>query len=140
MSFRCFADIGLTRTNLVLATTTKVIDMNSENNLAETLANSEIYQDYERAFSETTGLPVALRPVESWQLPHHGRRKENPFCAFMAQKSRSCAACLQTQQKLAERAREEAQSVVCAHGMTDTAVHPSTEISYARPYSRTAPS
>jgi len=122
VSFRCFADIGLTRTNLVLATTTKAIDMNSENNLAETLANSEIYQDYERAFSETTRLPVALRPVESWQLPHHGRRKENPFCAFMAQKSRACAACLQTQQELHETATREPQTVTCQLGLCDTAV------------------
>jgi AraC-like DNA-binding protein len=96
--------------------------MNSENNLAEALTNSKIYQDYERAFSETTGLPVALRPVESWQLPHHGRRKENPFCAMMAQKSRSCAACLQTQQELHETARHEAQTVTCQMGMCDTAV------------------
>jgi len=96
--------------------------LNSENNLAETLANSKIYQDYERAFSETTGLPVALRPVESWQLPHHGQRKENPFCAFMAQKSRSCAACLQTQQALHETATHEPETVTCRMGLCDTAV------------------
>ena len=96
--------------------------MSSEHNLAEVLANSKIYQDYERAFSETTGLPVALRPVETWQLPHHGRRKENPFCAFMAQKSRSCAACLQTQQALHETATHEPQTVTCQLGLCDTAV------------------
>jgi len=96
--------------------------MNSEHNLAEALANSKIYQDYERAFSETTGLPVALRPVESWQLPHHGQRKENSFCAFMAQKSRSCAACLETQQELHETATHEPQSVTCQMGLCDSAV------------------
>ena len=96
--------------------------MNCELNLAEALANSKIYQDYERAFSETTGLPVALRPVETWQLPHHGRRKENPFCALMAQKSRSCAACLQTQQDLHETATHQPQSVTCQLGLCDTAV------------------
>src|SRR4051812_36080153 len=42
--------------------------------LIEAMVNSKIYQDYEKAFSETTGMPVALRPVESWQLPHHGKR------------------------------------------------------------------
>jgi AraC-like DNA-binding protein len=103
-------------------TTTKAIDMHNEQNLAEALANSKIYQDYERAFSETTGLPVALRPVESWQLPHHGRRKENPFCAFIAQKSRSCAACLQTQQELHESATTVPQTVTCQMGLCDSAV------------------
>ncbi len=91
--------------------------MNSENNLAEALANSKIYRDYEHAFSETTGLPVALRPVESWQLPHHGQRKENRFCAVMAQKSRSCAARLQTQQELHEKATHEPRTVTCQMGL-----------------------
>jgi AraC-like DNA-binding protein/ligand-binding sensor protein len=91
-------------------------------NLIEALAHSKMYQDYERAFGETTGLPVALRPVESWQLPHHGRRNESPFCALMAQKSRSCAACLQVQQSLSDSAGQEAQTVTCQAGLSDTAV------------------
>src|SRR2546423_13551261 len=64
--------------------------------LIEALMNSKVFQDYERAFTEATGLPVALRPVESWQLPHHGKRNEGPFCALMSEKSRACASCLQT--------------------------------------------
>jgi len=96
--------------------------MKDSKTLIETLTHSKIYQDYERAFSEATGLPVALRPVESWQLPHHGKRSENPFCALVAQKSRSCAACLQVQQKLSETATHEARSVTCQLGLCDTAV------------------
>jgi AraC-like DNA-binding protein len=96
--------------------------MQNENVLAKTLCSSKIYQDYERAFSEATGLPVALRPVDSWQLPHHGQRSENPFCAMLATRSRACAACLQVQQKLAERARYEPGSETCQVGMCDTAV------------------
>src|SRR5687767_14181552 len=96
--------------------------MQSENNLIGRLTESKIYQQYERAFSDATGLPFHLRSVESWQLPHHGQRKENPFCAMMAGKSRACAACLQVQQTLAENAREESKSVNCAAVMTDTAV------------------
>ena len=90
--------------------------------LIEALAGSKIYQDYERAFSEMTGMPMMLRSVESWQLPHHGKRFENPFCAMLAQKSRSCAACLQTQQKLSETATQEPKTVVCQAGLCDTAV------------------
>jgi AraC-like DNA-binding protein len=97
-------------------------DMQNENNLVESLCHSRIYQDYERAFSEATGLPVALRPVESWQLPHHGQRSENPFCAMLATKSRACAACLQVQQKLSENARHDAASETCQAGLCDTAV------------------
>ncbi len=100
----------------------KQLVMNANKNLTEVLACSKLYQDYERAFSEATGLPVTLRPVESWQLPHHGRPKENTFCALMAQKSRACAACLQVQQQLADGAKADPFSVICHFGLCDTAV------------------
>jgi AraC-like DNA-binding protein/ligand-binding sensor protein len=97
---------------------------NGHNNraLIEALVNSKVYQEYERAFTETTGLPVVLRPVESWQLPHHGGRNENPFCSLMAQKSRTCASCLQVHEKLSQQAALEPSTVTCAVGMCDTAV------------------
>jgi AraC-like DNA-binding protein len=95
---------------------------NGNRALVEALVASKIYQEYERAFSDTTGLPVALRPVESWQLPHHGKRNESPFCHLMAQKSRACGTCLQVQESLAEKATEEPQTMVCPIGMCDTAV------------------
>jgi AraC-like DNA-binding protein len=98
------------------------LNMQTENNLVERLTESKLYSEYERAFSDATGLPLRLRPVESWQLPHHGQRKENPFCAMLATKSRACAACLQVQQCLAETARDGAKTVTCAVGLSDTAV------------------
>src|SRR5438445_8280397 len=96
--------------------------MQTENTLIGRLTESKIYGDYERAFSDATGLPLRLRSTESWQLPHHGQRQENQFCAMMAGKSRACAACLQVQQTLAETAQDQASSVTCAAGMSDTAV------------------
>ena len=84
--------------------TEKQMNRHDNKDLVESLINSKIFQDYEKAFSETTGLPVSLRPVESWQLPHHGKRHENPLCAMLAEKSRSCATCLQMQQQLSEGA------------------------------------
>ncbi|MEY2466859.1 MAG: hypothetical protein QOD03_1380 [Verrucomicrobiota bacterium] len=90
--------------------------------LVEALFKSKIYQDYERAFSEATGLAMMLRPVESWQLPLHGKRHENPFCAMMAEKSRACAACLQVMEKLSQCATEGPNTVTCSVGMCDTAI------------------
>jgi AraC-like DNA-binding protein/ligand-binding sensor protein len=94
----------------------------TDRNLIEALANSKVFQDYERAFTESTGMPVALRPVETWQLPHHGKRNESPFCAIISEKSKACACCLQVQEKLSESAVNEAQTVVCPVGLCDTAV------------------
>lgn len=96
--------------------------MQNENTLIDAIKASDLYKQYERAFNEATGLPLALRPVESWQLPHHRLRKENPFCALLAERSKACAACLQTQQKLAEKAVDKPATVTCAAGLCDTAV------------------
>ena len=96
--------------------------MKTNQNIVNALASSNLYREYERAFTETTGLPLAFRPVESWQLPLHNKRNEGPFCTLMAQKSRACAACLQMQQRLSEAARHEARTLTCAHGLCDTAV------------------
>ena len=95
---------------------------NSDRALVEALGNSKVFQDYEQAFTEATGLPVALRAVESWQLPHHGKRNESPFCALVLENSRACASCLQVQEKLAEAAAEEPHTVGCPAGLCDTAV------------------
>jgi len=96
--------------------------MHAPGELIDTLTNSKMYQDYERAYTDATGLPVTLRPVETWQIPLHGKRKENGFCAIMAEKSRTCAACLQMQEKLAQNACNEPASITCAYGLCETAV------------------
>jgi AraC-like DNA-binding protein/ligand-binding sensor protein len=96
--------------------------MRNDNSVIEAIQTSAIYRDYERAFNEATGLPLSLRPIESWQLPHHKERKENPFCAMLAERSKACAACLQTQQELTDSATNEPASVTCAAGLCDMAV------------------
>src|SRR6266568_2728902 len=75
--------------------------------LIEALVSSKVFQEYERAFTDATGLPVALRPVETWQLPHHGKRNEGPFCSLISQKSRACASCLSVQEELSDLATSE---------------------------------
>lgn len=98
--------------------------MNREVNkkFIEQLSSSQIYQDYETAFTKTTGLPLTLRPLESWQLPQKGKKAENPFCALMAEHNRACAACLETQQKIADAAGAGPRTVKCFAGLCDTGV------------------
>ena len=94
----------------------------SEQHLIEQLTKSDIYQDYERAFSEATGLPLALRPVENWSLAHHGKHHENPFCAMLAKCPQSCAACLDAQQKNCDAAGHEPRTTVCFAGLSESSV------------------
>lgn len=93
-----------------------------EKSVVQALTNSKVFRDYERAFSDATGLPMALRPVETWQLPLHGKRQESPWCALVASRSRSCASCLQMQEQLAQRAVQEPYTSVCAAGLCETMV------------------
>ena len=88
----------------------------------EALSQSQIYQDYERAFIKTTGLPLSLRPVDSFQRAHDGKKSENPFCLLMAEHNRACAACLETQQKISEQLGTGPRTVKCFAGLCDTGV------------------
>jgi AraC-like DNA-binding protein/ligand-binding sensor protein len=95
---------------------------NGDRGLLEALLSSKLFQEYERAFTEATGLPIALRPVDSWQLPLHGKQNEGPFCALMAERSRACGSCLEVQEKLAQAANGEPATSVCPAGLSDTVV------------------
>ena len=95
---------------------------NANRALVEALIASKVYQEYERAFGDMTGLPIVLQPIETWQLPYHGKRNENAFCALMSQKSRACSACLQVRERLCEKATIDPQSMACHSGLCETAV------------------
>jgi AraC-like DNA-binding protein len=95
---------------------------NGDRGLIEALVSSKVFQEYEKAFTDATGLPVALRPVETWQLPHHGKRNEGPFCSLISQKSRACASCLSMLESLSGLAAEQAHTLGCPNGLCDTAV------------------
>ncbi len=90
--------------------------------VVEQLKRSDIYRDYEKAFRETTGLPINLRPIESFDLPHAHDPKQSPFCALMARTNQSCAACLQLQRKVEDQARLEPKTLKCFAGLCDSAV------------------
>jgi AraC-like DNA-binding protein/ligand-binding sensor protein len=96
--------------------------MNRTTTILERIASSEIYKDYERAFSEATQLPLALRPVEVWRFALESKRYENPFCAMLAKCNRTCAACLETQKKMDDVPGTGARTVTCFAGLCDSAV------------------
>jgi AraC-like DNA-binding protein len=96
--------------------------LSANGQLIEILTHSEMFQNYERAYTEATEMPMTLRAVETWLLPFHGKRKETAFCALMAGKTRTCAACLQLQAKLTQDAMNKPATRTCAYGLCETAV------------------
>ena len=96
--------------------------MRLENDLIERIGRSQMFLEYEGAFEDATGLPLAIRPMEFWNLAHRNRCNENPFCAMLAQTNRTCAACLEVQQQSVDAAADGAATVNCLAGLSDTAV------------------
>ncbi len=88
----------------------------------ETLTRSRIYQDYAKAFTEATGVPISLRPIESWQLAHYDQKKKAPFCALMEEENWSCALCLRVQQNVCNTAQQVPHTLTCPAGLCETAV------------------
>ena len=90
--------------------------------LVNRLSESRIFQDYEKAFYDSSGLPLAIRPTESFQIAMQGKTAENPFCALMAKTSKSCIACLEIQAEMERSAKLQPKSLHCFAGMCDTMV------------------
>ncbi len=94
----------------------------SDKELIETLRRSKLFRSYERVFTQATGLPLTLRPLEHWQLAHHGKKNENPFCAFLAEQPATLAVCLQAHDEMIRHTGANPHTVTCPFGLTETAV------------------
>jgi AraC-like DNA-binding protein/ligand-binding sensor protein len=88
----------------------------------EILSASQMYRDYERAFTQGTGLPLRLQEPEMLQLIRYTKQQENPFCALMAKSNESCAQCYTLQCKVEEEAQFQPKTLKCFAGLCETAV------------------
>jgi len=94
----------------------------NDKDLVRKLAASSLFLDYQQAFGEATGLPLSLRSAEDWQLAHPAGRRQNGFCALVAQHNSACAACLQLQQRVRETANGVPATLKCSFGLSETAI------------------
>ena len=90
--------------------------------LVDMLLRSRLFRDYENVFTRATGLPLALRPLEYWQLAHHGKKQENPFCALLAERPATLAVCLEAHDQMIRHTGVLPHTVTCPFGLTETAV------------------
>lgn len=96
---------------------------NQENRqLIETLQRSRLFRDYEGVFTKATGLPLALRPLEYWQLEHHQKTNENRFCALLAGRPATLAVCLQSHAEIIRHTGTKPCTETCPSGLTETSV------------------
>src|SRR3569623_1734351 len=94
----------------------------SDRKVVAQLQESPIFRDYQEAFETTTDLPLVLREAGSFQAPMAASKKINSFCALMAARNKSCAACLQLQLKVEESSTQEPTTMECFAGLCESAV------------------
>jgi AraC-like DNA-binding protein/ligand-binding sensor protein len=90
--------------------------------LIDALRRSKLFRNYEQVFSQATGMPLALRPVDYWQLEHQGKTNQNPFCALLAERPSTLAVCLKAHQDMIDHTGVLPHTVTCPFGLTETAV------------------
>ena len=88
----------------------------------EALSESEMYRDYERAFTQGTGLPLRLQVPAMLNVGHYPKKQENPFCALLAKSNQSCAQCYVMQCELEAAAQLAPKTLKCFAGLCETAV------------------
>jgi AraC-like DNA-binding protein len=81
-----------------------------------------LFRDYENVFTRATGLPLTIRPLEFWQLAHHGKKNENPFCALLAEQPATLAVCLKAHDDMIKHTEGIPHSITCPFGLTETAI------------------
>jgi AraC-like DNA-binding protein/ligand-binding sensor protein len=94
----------------------------SASDLVTRLRDSDIFKQYQDAFQTATGLPLVLRAAGAFQPPLQGSKLLNPFCSLMAATNKSCAACLQLQQRIESAATTTAQTLECFAGLSESAI------------------
>ncbi len=97
-------------------------NLNGRGDVVSRLQTSEIFRDYQQAFQTATGLPLVLRAAGSFQSPLQGSKQINPFCALMAAKSKTCAACLQLQSRMESEPMLDSKTLECLAGLSESMV------------------
>ena len=108
--------------DLGLMVEAEVVHSDSNKQLIDTLRRSKLFRRYEQVFSEATGLPLALRSVDYWQLEYDGKKHQNRFCAMLAERPATLAVCLQAHQDIIDHTGLIPHTVTCPFGLTETAI------------------
>ena len=92
----------------------------------EVLSASPMYRDYERAFTEGTGLPLRLQGPGLLHVVRYAKKQENPFSALMAAIDRNCtpssAQCYALQCRLEDEAQFAPRTLKGFAGLCETVV------------------
>src|ERR1051325_8407775 len=94
----------------------------SDHEVMRHLSRSQIFKDYETAFSEAMGLPLNIRARESWSPTHHGKEDHNSLASILARFNKARAACLRAQTDASRDPKTTTRPVTWCAGLSESAV------------------
>src|SRR5437868_13867144 len=94
----------------------------SDQEVMRHLSRSQIFKDYERAFSEATGLPLNIRRHDSWSPARHSREDHDSFASILARFNKARAACLKAQTDAPGESDSTPRTVTWFAGLSERAV------------------
>src|SRR5436189_2587866 len=94
----------------------------SDQEVMRHLSRSQIFKDYERAFSEATGLPLNIRGHDSWSPSRHGKEDNDSFASILARFNKARAACLRAQTDASREPDSTTRTVTWFAGLSESAV------------------
>src|SRR2546423_4013021 len=94
----------------------------SDQEVMRHLSRSQIFKDYERAFSEATGLPLNIRGHDSWPPSHHGKEDHDSFASILARFNKARAAFLRAQTDASREPNSTTRTVTWFAGLSESAV------------------
>jgi AraC-like DNA-binding protein len=102
--------------------TTFSLVMQRDRTTVSRLEKSQIFRDYQRAFSTATELPVQLRPLDGFDPGQHPMHPEHPLCVILAESSEKCVACLRARCEAAKIPSNDRETVTCFAGLCESSI------------------
>src|SRR6266516_5072844 len=95
----------------------------SDQEVMRHLSRSQIFKDYECAFSEAVGLPLNIRGHDSWSPSHHGKEDhDGSFASILTRFNKARSACLKAQSDASREPDSTTRTVTWFAGLSESAV------------------
>src|SRR5438132_1068631 len=95
----------------------------SDQEVMQHLSRSQIFKDYEGAFSAAMGLPLNIRGHDSWSPSHHGKEDhDGSFASILARFNKARSACLKAQTDASREPDSTRRTVTWFAGLSESAV------------------
>ena len=93
-----------------------------ETRIATDITRLELFHEFKRAFSETTGLPLYFFQAGVQAPAGEGASRGNHFCQMLSSGVDPCAACLHCQKKLIATVSATPRTQTCFAGLNESCV------------------